>query len=45
VTGPAGEILSRTVLGDVLLVAAEEVDGPKDSKRVFYYDLPRAKAG
>jgi len=45
VTGPAGDILSRTILGDVLLIAAKEADGPKDSKRVFYFDLPRAKAG
>ena len=45
VTGPAGDILSRTILGDVLLIAPEDAGGRKDSKQVFYFDLPRPKVG
>lgn len=44
VTGPDGGIVSRTILGDVLLVSREEVGTEKDSKRVFYYDLPGRRA-
>jgi predicted amidohydrolase len=44
VTGPDGAILSRTILGDRLLISKEEVGSDRDSKRVFYFDLPlRAK--
>src|SRR5262249_32221476 len=39
-TGPDGSILDRTILGDRLLVAKEEVGGDRDEKRVFYFDLP-----
>jgi len=40
VTGPTGDILSRTILGDRLLVAPEQVGGGHDLNRVFYFDLP-----
>src|SRR5262245_5140553 len=40
VTGPDGSILDRTILGDRLLLAKEEVGGEKDQNRVFYFDLP-----
>ncbi len=40
VTGPDGSILARTILGDRLLVAAEERGGETDRNRVFYFDLP-----
>lgn len=40
VTGPDGSIVQRTILGDRLYLAADEVDTEADSKRVFYFDLP-----
>jgi predicted amidohydrolase len=40
VTGPGGSILRQTVLGDVLLVPPAEAGKGKDSKGVFYFDLP-----
>jgi predicted amidohydrolase len=40
VTGPGGAILRQTVLGDVLLVPPAEAGTGKDSKGVFYFDLP-----
>jgi N-carbamoylputrescine amidase len=40
VTGPGGSILRQTVLGDVLLVPPVEAGKGKDSKGVFYFDLP-----
>jgi dihydroorotase/N-acyl-D-amino-acid deacylase len=40
VTGPDGSIVQRTILGDRLLVAPDEVGTHADSKRVFYFDLP-----
>lgn len=40
VTGPDGSVLDRTILGDTLLVSAEQVGKEKDANRVFYYDLP-----
>jgi predicted amidohydrolase len=40
VTGDDGSILSRIILGDKLLVAPEEVGTERDTKQVFYYDLP-----
>lgn len=40
VTGADGAILSRTLLGDRLLVSSAELRTEEDSKRVFYYDLP-----
>jgi hypothetical protein len=39
VTGPGGDILDRTILGDRLLVAPEDIDGESDGSRVFYFDL------
>lgn len=43
VTGPDGSIAKRTILGDRLFLAAEDVDTEADSKRVFYFDLPLPK--
>ncbi len=43
VTGPDGSIVRRTILGDRLFLAPEEVDTEADSKRVFYFDLPLPK--
>jgi predicted amidohydrolase len=42
VTGPDGSILSRTILGDRLLVEPAEIGGTLDSSGVFYFDLPLA---
>lgn len=39
-TGPDGSILDRTILGDTLLVTKDEVDGVKDTRRVFYVEVP-----
>jgi N-carbamoylputrescine amidase len=40
VTGPGGSILRQTLLGDVLVVSSAEAGTAKDSKGVFYFDLP-----
>jgi len=40
VTGPDGSVLSRTILGDSLLVTKEQVGTEKDQKQIFYFDLP-----
>jgi len=40
VTGPDGSMLANTLLGDELLIPADEVGTPRDSNRVFYFDLP-----
>lgn len=40
VTGPDGSIVERTLLGDCLLLAPEEVGSEKDQSGVFYFDLP-----
>jgi predicted amidohydrolase len=40
VTGPAGGILSQTILADRLLIAPEETGGPHDRNGVYYFDLP-----
>jgi hypothetical protein len=45
VTGPGGSILRQTVLGNVLVVSPAEAGTGKDSKGVFYFDLPAASAG
>lgn len=46
VTGPDGAILSRTLVGDTLLVSSAEIGSEKDNNRVFYFDLPvRPKRG
>ena len=42
VTGPDGSIVERTILGDRLYLADDEIDTEIDSKRVFYFDLPLA---
>src|SRR5439155_26341835 len=44
VTGPDGSILDRTILGDRLLIAKEEIGGDKDQNRVYYFDLPVRRA-
>lgn len=41
VTGPNGAILSRTLLGDSLLVSPAQIGSEKDVNRVFYFDLPK----
>jgi len=41
VTGPDGAILSRTLLGDSLLVSPAQIGSGKDVNRVFYFDLPK----
>ena len=41
VTGPDGAILSRTLLGDSLLVTPAQIGSGKDINRVFYFDLPK----
>jgi predicted amidohydrolase len=43
VTGPDGSILGRTVLGDSLLIVADESQSARDLNRVFYFDLPVCK--
>lgn len=40
VTGPDGAILSRTLLGDSLLVTPAQLDSKMDSRQVFFFDLP-----
>jgi predicted amidohydrolase len=40
VTGPDGSILGRKLLGDSLLVPAEQTGGDNDKNRVLYFDLP-----
>ncbi len=40
VTGRDGSILERTLLGDVLLIAKDQVGGEQDQNRVCYFDLP-----
>src|SRR5262245_7842000 len=40
VTGPDGEIHSRTILGDKLEIEISEIGTDSDSKEVFYFDLP-----
>ncbi|MCA9076629.1 MAG: carbon-nitrogen hydrolase family protein [Planctomycetaceae bacterium] len=40
VTGPDGELVESTILGDRLGVDPEQVDSELDSRRVFYFDLP-----
>jgi predicted amidohydrolase len=40
VTGPDGSILLQSVLGDRLLVRADEAGSPADRNQVYYYDMP-----
>lgn len=42
VTAPDGTIAKRVLLGDRLLVSADEVDTPADSKAVVEFELPIA---
>jgi predicted amidohydrolase len=39
VTDSSGEIRARTILGDRLEIAADEVGGNRDQNEVFYFDL------
>lgn len=41
VTGPDGTVLAQTVLGDRLVISPDQVETEADSKRVFYFDVPR----
>ena len=40
VTAPDGNIVSRTILGDRLLIDKDQADSDVDSKRVFFFDIP-----
>ena len=40
VTGPDGSILTATILGSTLEISSGEAGSEKDSKRVFFFDLP-----
>jgi predicted amidohydrolase len=40
VTGPDGAILTTTLLGSRLEVSAAEIGSEKDTRQVFYFDLP-----
>jgi predicted amidohydrolase len=43
VTGPEGEIRSRTLLGDKLEITTGEIAGEADKNEVFFFDLPLQK--
>ena len=43
VTGPTGDILSRTILGDRLVISPDQVGGKHDLNRVFYFNLPLSR--
>jgi predicted amidohydrolase len=45
VTGPDGSILARTLLGDRLLISAEEEGTELDQNAIRYFELPVAIAG
>ena len=40
VTGPDGAVLTTTLLGSNLEISASEAGSEKDTKQVFYFDLP-----
>jgi predicted amidohydrolase len=40
VTGPEGTILQRTLLGDRLLIQADQIGTDADARGVYYFDLP-----
>ncbi|MEK7685433.1 MAG: carbon-nitrogen hydrolase family protein [Verrucomicrobiota bacterium] len=40
VTGPDGSNLANTLLGDRLLIPADEAGTEQDANRIFYFDLP-----
>ncbi|HET6573935.1 MAG TPA: carbon-nitrogen hydrolase family protein [Fimbriiglobus sp.] len=42
VTGPDGSIRERRPLGDVLLIAEDQIGGELDQMKVCYFDLPLA---
>jgi predicted amidohydrolase len=42
VTNPDGSIQVRTLVGDRLVIGKQQVGGPNDLNRIFYYDLPLA---
>lgn len=44
VTGPDGEMLSRTILGDRLLIDADQEGSNVDRNQVFYFDVDVAVA-
>ncbi|MDA2926619.1 carbon-nitrogen hydrolase family protein [Acidobacteria bacterium AH-259-G07] len=43
VTRPDGSIAARTILGDRLLIAPDQVGTDKDQNRVFFFDVPLCK--
>lgn len=45
VTGPDGSALANTVLGDRLLIPAEQTGGGHDANQIFYFDLPLRPTG
>jgi predicted amidohydrolase len=40
VTNPDGSIQVRTLVGDRLMISKQQIGGPNDLNRIFYYDLP-----
>jgi predicted amidohydrolase len=40
VTNPDGSIQARTLVGDRLVIGKQQLGGPDDLNRIFYYDLP-----
>jgi beta-ureidopropionase len=40
VTNPDGSIQMRTLVGDRLVIGKQQIGGPNDLNRIFYYDLP-----
>ncbi|NOS71656.1 MAG: hypothetical protein HOP33_17240, partial [Verrucomicrobia bacterium] len=40
VTGPDVRIVTTTLLGDSLEISAAETGSEKDTKQVFYFDVP-----
>ena len=45
VTAPDGSNLANTLVGDQLVIAADEAGTAKDAKEIFYFDLPCAGKG
>ncbi len=41
VTAPDGTIVQQTLLGDRLVISPDQIGTEADSKRVFYFDLPK----
>lgn len=40
VTDPTGDMVSRTILGDRLLIDADQIGQAEDQNHVFFFDLP-----